>query len=97
MEEAKNLEEADLVLDQDLKGRAMAVTHRGRRDQAMEVEGGHGLKVGLRHDPKDDLLDDPVLTMEAKEDRHRVVGRCLDQQVFSTCYLLLTWQLRHHR
>ena len=96
MEEAKNLEEADLVLDQDLKGRAMAVTHRGRRDQVMEVEEGQGLKDGLRDDLKDDLRD-PVLTMEAKEDRHRVVGRCLDLQVFSTCFPLLTWQLRPHR
>ena len=85
MEEAKNLE-ADLDLDQDLRGRAMAVTHRGHRDQAMEVGDV------LREDPRDGLRDDPVLTMEAKVVRRRVevVGRSLDLQVFSTCFLLLT-------
>ena len=93
MEEARNLE-AGPVLDQDLRGRATVVTHRGRKDQAMEAV-VDGLKDGL----KDDLRDDPVPTMEAKEVRHRVevVGRFLDLQVFSTCFLLLTWLLRHHR
>ena len=93
MEEARNLE-AGPVPDQDLRGRATAVTHRGRKDQAMEAV-VDGLKDGL----KDDLRDDPVPTMEAKEVRHRVevVGRFLDLQVFSTCFLLLTWLLRHHR
>ena len=83
MEEAKNLQ------DQDLRGRAtVAETHRGHRDQAMEVGG-----QDLREDLKDGLRDDPVLTMEAKEvSRHRVevVDRSLDLQVFSTCFLLLT-------
>ena len=90
MEEAKNLE-AGLVPDQDLRGRATAVTHRGRRDQAMEV-GGHGLRDDLKDGLRDDLRDDPVLTMEAKVVRRRVevVGRSLDLQVFSTCFLLLT-------
>ena len=90
MEEAKNLE-AGPVLDQGLRGRATAVTHRGRRDQAMEV-GGHGLRDDLKDGLRDDLRDDPVPTMEAKEVRHRVevVDRSLDLQVFSTCYLLLT-------
>lgn len=90
MEEAKNLE-ADQDLDQDLRGRATEVTHRGRRDQAMEV-GGHVLREDPRDGLRDDLRGDPVLTMEAKEVRHRVevVGRSLDLQVFSTCYQLLT-------
>jgi len=90
LEEAKNLE-ADPVLDQDLRGRATAVTHRGHRDQAMEV-GGQGLRDDLKDGLRDDLRDDHVPTMEAKEVRHRVevVGRFLDQQVFSTCCLLLT-------
>ena len=97
MEEAKNLE-ADLDLDQDLRGQAMAVTHRGHRDQAMEV-GGHVLREDPRDGLRDDLRDDPVLTMEAKEVRCRVevVGRSLDLQVFSTCFLLLTLLPRHHR
>ena len=90
MEEAKNLE-AGPVLDQDLRGRATAVTHRGRRDQAMGVV-VQGLRDGLKDGLRDDLRDDPVPTMEAKEVRHRVevVDRSLDLQVFSTCYLLLT-------
>jgi hypothetical protein len=57
----------------------------------MEV-GGHGLRDDLKDGPRDDLRDDPVPTMEAKEvrDRVEVVGRFLDQRVFSTCYPLLT-------
>ena len=96
MEGAKNLE-ADLDLDQDLRGRPMAVTHRGHRDQAMEV--GDVLREDPRDGLRDDLRDDPVLTMEAKVVRRRVevVGRSLDLQVFSTCFLLLTLLLRHHR
>lgn len=94
MEEAKNLE-AGLVPDQDLRGRATAVTHRGRRDQAMEV-GGHGLRDDLKDGLRDDLRDDPVPTMEAKVEVE-VVDRSLDQQVFSTCFPLLTLLLRLHR
>lgn len=90
MEEAKNLE-AGPVRDQGLRGRATGVTHRGRRDRAMEVV-GHGLRDDLKVGLRDDLRDDPVQTMEAKEVRHRVevVGRFLDQQVFSTCFPLPT-------